>query len=281
MASPRPPKWFPQVFHRVLSWAHSSLYYTSMGSNLPLSSNSSLILYANDMLLYKPIDSSSDYFSIQADLNAIYDWLSSKLLNLNLSKLMFFSHKPSSLSNSYSPLQINRNDLLCVTEFRYLGVILTQSFFLYLSHLIHLLQIPKILGLIFCHFYKHSSPETIIRLYTSLVRPILEYCSLVWSPSSSSQTIELESIQSFAIKLAYKFCPPPQPLNLHSLSSRRTYPRLKILFTISCNLSFFPLPVFKPYTPPHLPHPFLSPQKLRPFHLSHLIILQVLLSFYY
>ena len=133
------------------------------------------------------------------------------LPNFSISTSPNSCSKPSSLSNSYPPLQINRNDLLCVTEFRYLGVILTQSFFLYLSHLIHLLQIPKILGLIFCHFYKHSSPETIIRLYTSLVRPILEYCSLVWSPSSSSQTIELESIQSFAIKLAYKFCPHPNP----------------------------------------------------------------------
>ena len=48
------------------------------------------------MLLYKPIDSSSDYSSIQADLNAIYNRLSSKLLSLNPSKykLMFFSHKP-------------------------------------------------------------------------------------------------------------------------------------------------------------------------------------------
>ena len=119
--------------------------------------------------------------------------------------------KPSSLSNSYPPLQINGNDLHCVTEFWYLGVILTQS----LSWTRHISSIcsksQKILGLVFRHFYRHSSPETIIRLYTSLVRPILEYCSPVWSPSSSSQTIKLEFIQSFTIKLAYKFHLPPQP----------------------------------------------------------------------
>ena len=147
-----------------------------------LSSNLSLILYADDMLLYKPIDSSSDYSSIQADLNAIYNWLSSKLLNLNpsKSKLMFFSHKPSSLSNSYPPLQINGNDLQCVTEESYspnlfLGFVTSHPF---------CSKSPKILGLIFRHFYKHSSPETIIWLHTFLVRPILEYCSPVWSPSS-------------------------------------------------------------------------------------------------
>ena len=105
------------------------ILYINGVSNLPLSSNFSLILYADNMLLYKPIDSSLDYSSIQAELNAIYDWLSSKLLNLNTSKskLMFFLHKPSSLFNSYPPLQINGNDLQCITEFQYLGVILTQS----------------------------------------------------------------------------------------------------------------------------------------------------------
>ena len=128
-------------------------------------------------------------------------------------ELFFQIHvlKPASWSNSYPPLQINRNDLQCVTEFRYLGVILTQS----LSWSRHISSIcsksQKILGLIFRHFYKHSSPETIIRLHTFLVRPILEYCSPVWSPSSSSQTIKLESVQSLAIKLAYKFRPPLHP----------------------------------------------------------------------
>ena len=33
----------------------------------------------------------------------------------------------------------------------------------------------KILGIIFRHFYKSSSPTTLIRLYTCLVRPILEH----------------------------------------------------------------------------------------------------------
>ena len=176
-----------------------------------------------------------------------------------------FLNPPASWSNSYPPLQINRNDLQCVTEFRYLGVILTQS----LSWSRHISSIcsksRKILGLIFRHFYKHSSPETIIRQYTTLVRPLLEYCFPVWSPSSSSQTIKLESVQSLAIKLAYKFRPPPpQPLNLHSLSSRRTYSCLKILFTISHNLSFFPHSLFKPYPHPTYPIRSYHPKNFAP-----------------
>ena len=129
------------------------ILYINGISNLPLSPNSSLILYAGDMLLYKPIDSSLDYSSIQTDLNVIYDWLSPKLLNLNpsKSKFMFFSHKPSSFSNSYSPLQINRNDLQCIMEFWYLGVITHSISFLGSSHLIDLLQITK-------NFRTHLSP---------------------------------------------------------------------------------------------------------------------------
>ena len=136
--------------------------------------------------------------------------------------------------------------------------------FLDLSHLIHCCsKSQKILGLVFRHFYKHSSPETIIRLYTSLVRPILEYCSPVWSPSSSSQTIKLEFIQSFAIKLAYKFHPPPQPLNLHPLFTHRTSSKNPVHYLTQLNL----LSTLSSQTlpPPHLPHPFLyHPQNFAP-----------------
>ena len=84
----------------------------------------------------------------------------------------------------------------------------------------------KVLGLIFRHFYRFSSSSSIIRLYFSLVRPILEYCSPVWSPSSSALSYKLESVQSFALNLASKFdsdsiASISSSHHISSLSSRR------------------------------------------------------------
>ena len=126
----------------------------------------------------------------------------------------------------------------------------------------------KILGLIFRHFYHFFTPVTILRLYTSLVRPILEYCSPVWSPTSVSLSHSLDSIhQSFAIKLASKlhsFSLPPS-LIPPSLSSRRLHARLKLLFAFFRNIIFFPLPTLQ--SSPRPPYPIRSyhPMNLIPF----------------
>ena len=121
---------------------------------------------------------------------------------------MLFSHKPSRLP-SFAPLVLAGSPIELVSTFKYLGVVLTPS----LSWSTHISSIcsraGKILGIIFGHFYmyKSSSPTTLIRLYTFLIRPILGYSAPVWNPSSQSLIHSLESIQLFALKIASRFRP--------------------------------------------------------------------------
>ena len=147
---------------------------------------------------------------------------------------MFFLN---SLSISSSPIER-------VSSFHYLGVLLSSN----LSWAPHISSIfcksHRILGLIFRHFHPHSSPSTIIRLYVSLVRPHLEYCSAIWAPSSPSLCRRINSVQLFGLKLASKFCPSIQScFNLPSLSSRRLHSNLILIFKIHHNLLHFPLHV--------------------------------------
>uniref|UniRef100_A0A1X7UDT2 Reverse transcriptase domain-containing protein n=1 Tax=Amphimedon queenslandica TaxID=400682 RepID=A0A1X7UDT2_AMPQE len=62
----------------------------------------------------------------------------------------------------------------------------------------------KVVGLIYRHFYSNSSPSTLLHLYTTLVRPILEYASVVWDPVSTSVSSSIEGIQHFALKMVSK-----------------------------------------------------------------------------
>ena len=51
------------------------LLYIDGITSITLSSNSHLTLYADDMLLYRPISNSADYAHLQADINKISEWV--------------------------------------------------------------------------------------------------------------------------------------------------------------------------------------------------------------
>ena len=238
------------------------IIYINGLTDLPLSPSMQFVLYADDIFLFSPINSPSDMQNLQSDLDAISHWLSSHHLHLNSSKskLMFFSRKPVSHFDHFPTLSISHSPLDRVSSFRYLGVLLTPS----LSWSNHITTIcskaRKLLGLIFRHFYSHSSPSTLIKLYI-LVRPHLEYCSLIWDPSSPTLIRSLESVQLFALKLASKFRPFLIPslksqFNLPSLASRRSYFKLIFLFKLSHELLHFPSPILQ--LNPTLPYPIRS-----------------------
>ena len=112
---------------------------------------------------------------------------------------MFFSLKPQPSFDLFPSLYISNCLLERVYSYKYLGLILTCS----LSWSSHISSIKKrskkILGLIYRHFYPHSSTPVLLSLYKTIVRPILEYASAVWDPNSSSLTASIESVQHFAV----------------------------------------------------------------------------------
>ena len=54
--------------------------------SLPYNFNANLMVYADDILLSKPIATSSDLTALQSDLNLISNWLSNNLLTMNVNK---------------------------------------------------------------------------------------------------------------------------------------------------------------------------------------------------
>ena len=52
-------------------------------------SDGSLLLYADDIVIYRTICSSGDYLHLQNDVNAVTDCVSSSLLNLNPAKYKY------------------------------------------------------------------------------------------------------------------------------------------------------------------------------------------------
>ena len=168
--------------------------------------SANLYLYADDILLLHPISDSNDIISLNSELSSIHSWLSSKFLQINVSKskFMIFSHRPQFSFNHLPQVKISDSILERVSTFKYLGIIFKPNLS-WSDHILYArLRAKRTLGLIYRHFYKHCSSSTLLLLYQTLVRPILEYCSILWDPPSSSVSSSLESIQHFAMKIISK-----------------------------------------------------------------------------
>ena len=209
--------------------------------------------------------------SFQSDLDLISSLLSSHFLQINSSKskYIFFSHKSFSYFESFPNLTISRSPIELVSSFCYIGII--PSSLSWSPHISSVcLKSHKILGLLFRHFSPHSSPSTFIKLYLSLVLPILEYGSIIWDPSSPTLSQSLDCVQHFALKIAAKFRPSLIPsilssYNLPSLTlmSRRKKAKLIFLFKLLHHYIYFPSQISHPSLPPSYP--------LRSFHASNRI----------
>ena len=170
-----------------------------------LSHCSKLIVYADDILLLHPVSCHNDFLSAQCDLDCIVSNIMSihLVINPTKSKFMLFSSCPNSLP-SYPTLTISGTPIEQVQSFHYLGLSFTPK----LSWSDHITAIAQkaccLVGHLYRQFYKSCSSLTLLSLYFSIIRPVLEYSSVVWDPSSATHSSNLESVQYFALKVISK-----------------------------------------------------------------------------
>ena len=115
------------VFHKDPCWCLYCSLPTLTMSQIILS-NGSLLLYADDIVLYRPIYCQEDYNSLRNDVDSLCDWTSSAFLNLNAAKCkyMVISRKKQPIV-PLTPILVCANVLERVNSFKYLGVWITKD----------------------------------------------------------------------------------------------------------------------------------------------------------
>ena len=91
------------------------------------------------------------------------------------------------------------------------------------------------LGLIYHTFAPTHSSSTLVRLYVSLVRSQLLYCTQVWRPHLMKDILNLERIQCYATKYIlsdYTSCYKDHYINLRLLPLMYIFELQDILFAI-------------------------------------------------
>ena len=201
---------------------------------------SKILLYADDVKLFKSYTSTEERCLLQTDLNNLVAWCDRNdlPLNLNKCKTMCFSRR----SVHPSSYVIKHHILEQVFNYVDLGVNMDPklNFSLHIDTMV--LKAKAVLSFVKRWSKEFRDPYITKTLYTTLVRPILEYGSVVWNPSYQIHSDKLESVQKQFLLFALahfrwdaRVSLPPYTsrlklINLPTLSSRREM--LGIIFLV-------------------------------------------------
>jgi hypothetical protein len=156
--------------------------------------NCSTRLFADDCLIYKEITTPDDTKTLQADLDKLVEWSQQWQMYFNVDKCYIMRvtlARKNKILNKYTM----SGKFLCEAKDQpYLGVHLNDK----LSWDTHVANITgkakRALGFLNrnlsgCH------KNTNERAYISLVRPLVDYCCVVWDPHQEKLKKQVESVQ--------------------------------------------------------------------------------------
>ena len=213
-------------------------------------------MYADDILLYRPIRQASDYQLLQQDVEALGEWANNNYLTFNpaKSKATVFSRKRRPVPVP-SYFKLNGSKLEIVDSVKYLGITISSD--LTWSKHINIIgsKARKLVGLLFRQFYRCADTDTIRKLYIAIIRPHLEYASQVWDPYLQKDQQTLENIQKFACRVCLKRWDLSYPamlrtLSIPTLAARRQQLKLCTFFRYVNQLSIAPIANITHRVPP-------------------------------
>ena len=158
-------------------------------------------IYADNLLLFRPIHGMEDFHNLQHDISAIEGWVSSNYLTLNSAKCKYMIVSRKVNPSSPAGLSLGNSNLEKVECFKYLRLLLSSN----LTFSQHIASIctkaRRITGLLYRRFCHNANSDILLTLYRSLVRPYLEYASPVWNPYLHKDTKLLENVEKFALRM--------------------------------------------------------------------------------
>lgn len=193
-----------------------SLFFNDVSRGLP---SNCRLFYADDLKIYTAVRDHRDTLVLQNMLDFFTAWCHCNRMTLSLDKCstITFTYKKQPITAIYKlcGVPVQRVQRICD-----LGIILDTK----LSFNDHLTSIisraNRQLGFIKRVCSSFTDPYCFRSLYYSLVRSILEFSSVVWSPAYACWINRIEAIQRRFVRLALRHLPWQDPLNLPPYEDR-------------------------------------------------------------
>ena len=218
-------------------------------NDLPENIQSQVRLFADDTAVYLTVTNMQDSQVLQSDLESLQHWERTWDMEFNPGKCQVI-HITRSKSPVKSRYFMHNQELESVNAAKYLGVTISKD----LSWNTHINNITstanKTLGFVKRNVViKNKDIKTMA--YNSLVRPQVEYASVVWSPYTKDNINKIEKVQRRAARWvtndysSYSSVTDMlSNLGWRSLENRRTDTRLAMFYKIVYGLVAIPLPSY-------------------------------------
>ena len=196
--------------------------------------SSFLSSFADDTRLSKGVSNVAGASALQTDLEAIYQWAEDNNMSFNHKKFEALRYGLDSVlkltTNYVSPAGTIIDEKEHVRD---LGVTMSSDC-TFKEHINNMCQSARNMCAWILRTFKSRSPDLMLTTWKSLVLPILDYCSQLWSPQKKGQIQQIEEIQkSFTRKIWMQngrgnYWNRLRSLRLYSLERRRE--RYRIIY---------------------------------------------------
>ena len=196
-------------------------------------------LFADDLKLYSSYRDMNHSHDLTVALDRIIIW--SDTWQLPIASKKCFAHR---IALSLHSISFNYKLGDCILDWssnpKDLGVIM-DSRQNNKKHIARVIHVANTRAYLILKCFKTRNPIILVRAFTTYIRPIIEYCSPVWSPHQTMLIKSIENIQKrFTKKISNNSClsysSRLQLLGLDSLELRRLKHDLVICFKIMHNL---------------------------------------------
>ena len=153
--------------------------------------SSAILKFADDTKIYERVDCWEDINKLQRDLERLVDWVDRWQMSFNAGKCKVMHLGGHNLDWNYV---MSQQRLKVVREEHDLGVVLRDDLKVSSNCQQAYVKASRMLGLM-VRTVKFKKLEVMTRLYKSLVRSYLEYCTSAWSPHFVEDEELLERVQ--------------------------------------------------------------------------------------
>lgn len=184
-------------------------------------SNTNVLLYADDLKVFRAIQCDQDAVSIQEDLSRFEQWCTVNRMRLHMGSVWWSG--PPALGLVLYTYKLNNVTLNEVSEVTDLGVCTAPCLDFRPHYARCTNKAMRTLGFI-SRFAKHFRDKQSLKLlYVALVRTHVEYASIIWSPRHAKYIKSIERVQHKFLRFALRVLGSPMGRDDHDYHPALAY----------------------------------------------------------